>query len=1274
MSGGILQLAARGKEDKFITGDPQITFFKTIYRRHTNYSRGEFDLKFESNLDFNREAVCKIQKFGDLLSGLYLVIVLPEVKGYHKAYSVGEIQKLLNTSNISWNTIKSSTELFTKDDYDTVKALINTHINKQVIELEKYNNISDYVTTHLSKDKFFEKYPTKDDNDVDDYYKFVIDGLMKYDPYYDKSNPYYIQYRYIDDCIDNIPLLLTNSDKLRDIMYKTLLAHVTQQDTSSVVHIDANLRLLHNIKTANYDIPIENISLLTRLNMAINNAYAIENFKLLDTHKIITNMLSDSSDIENIPSLIDTYKLYFNLKQSTYILKNVYDSLNDDYVYTFYKKNSELPTNNEVNSFTNISTHSDFDDKFTNVLKKNFDTEVYYQTHVNNAVDTFHSNNTSYFKTNKIIEYTGKSDLFTRIDINNTSHPYYTDIVALYGGTLPDTLKNIYFLNHIPILTVIDIPVAIQKVIGTVPVSLVTSLDIAQSELETLTNITNKFYDETNYPINEKIAQQFRDTQGVDADILMTSLIKHYMTVKDGDTYILITEYAAKKYIDVVNNDSNLSDDDKGIAIRVVNTFVTSIDDMPSYDAYVSNDYNMEFELKINDDHSTLLSDAMSSIFTYIMNKFIQNYNYLYNNEIVDIMHIFNNVGIENYTIASNIRKYSYGIDYDIPENQHVDIDYYNQTDHTHLPVNGGIMNDFILPTITKILDVISFYTKNEGVLNMKNIQLLHTKYYFEKFQTLLDMYVDIIESDNITYPHDPHDGSNDDVVIYVKNNIEDPASSYPHHTIVDAIINTKNKYDLLITSSTNPFDPTSQLYALWNDTWTPSKKFDESEEMTKYINLFGKYDPTHDPNYNENLYKSINIINTKYNGFVNETDVCNFMLDTIINTTIYGDIIIKKDTVTNTYIQITENVLKIITELEQDITNGTALYSPLEKTLLACTPAKFAWIHKIGHYIIDTISIYIGDQLVDIHNGEWLEIWHELTKSVRKEDGYKKLIGDVPELTTYDTTQKDRYELIIPLQFWFNKYIGTSIPLIALIHTEVRINVRLKPFTDCAYYEDDIVFVNMPKLHSHLIADYMYVENEERNLIAKSRQEFLIDVLQMNDNITVSYETIVLEEDYGLLEINAYFQNLCKEFVWVCQNLDFVNGTNGEKKWDNYGLDYDTGYDNPIHSVQIKFSGRDRESTKNSAYYNYIVPYEQHHATPSDGINVYSMSLKPELYQPSGTANLSQISQVAFQIRFSSTAVQEMKNGTRYRLALYATSYNILRIMSGLAGLAWYG
>ena len=55
MTGGILQIVARGNEDKFIIDNPQITFFKTIYRRHTNYSRGEYDLTFNTKLDFGKE-------------------------------------------------------------------------------------------------------------------------------------------------------------------------------------------------------------------------------------------------------------------------------------------------------------------------------------------------------------------------------------------------------------------------------------------------------------------------------------------------------------------------------------------------------------------------------------------------------------------------------------------------------------------------------------------------------------------------------------------------------------------------------------------------------------------------------------------------------------------------------------------------------------------------------------------------------------------------------------------------------------------------------------------------------------------------------------------------------------------------------------------------------------------------------------------------------------------------------------------------------------------
>ena len=56
MTGGILQIVARGQNDVFLTAEPQITFFKTVYRRHTNFSRAELDLHFTNKLDFGKES------------------------------------------------------------------------------------------------------------------------------------------------------------------------------------------------------------------------------------------------------------------------------------------------------------------------------------------------------------------------------------------------------------------------------------------------------------------------------------------------------------------------------------------------------------------------------------------------------------------------------------------------------------------------------------------------------------------------------------------------------------------------------------------------------------------------------------------------------------------------------------------------------------------------------------------------------------------------------------------------------------------------------------------------------------------------------------------------------------------------------------------------------------------------------------------------------------------------------------------------------------------
>ncbi len=60
MTGGLLDLIAKGHEDIYLSDDPNITFFKMVYRRHTNFSKDELDLNFNNKLTFGKEGYCKI--------------------------------------------------------------------------------------------------------------------------------------------------------------------------------------------------------------------------------------------------------------------------------------------------------------------------------------------------------------------------------------------------------------------------------------------------------------------------------------------------------------------------------------------------------------------------------------------------------------------------------------------------------------------------------------------------------------------------------------------------------------------------------------------------------------------------------------------------------------------------------------------------------------------------------------------------------------------------------------------------------------------------------------------------------------------------------------------------------------------------------------------------------------------------------------------------------------------------------------------------------------
>jgi hypothetical protein len=107
----------------------------------------------------------------------------------------------------------------------------------------------------------------------------------------------------------------------------------------------------------------------------------------------------------------------------------------------------------------------------------------------------------------------------------------------------------------------------------------------------------------------------------------------------------------------------------------------------------------------------------------------------------------------------------------------------------------------------------------------------------------------------------------------------------------------------------------------------------------------------------------------------------------------------------------------------------------------------------------------------------------------------------------------------------------------------------------------------------------------------------------------------------------------------------------------------------NPVVTAKLQLNGQDRFSEREGSYFSWVQPYQAHTRNPDEGINVYSFALRPEEHQPSGTCNFSRIDNATLQLVLSNATVEGTKTA---KVRVYATNYNVLRIMSGMGGLAY--
>jgi hypothetical protein len=245
-----------------------------------------------------------------------------------------------------------------------------------------------------------------------------------------------------------------------------------------------------------------------------------------------------------------------------------------------------------------------------------------------------------------------------------------------------------------------------------------------------------------------------------------------------------------------------------------------------------------------------------------------------------------------------------------------------------------------------------------------------------------------------------------------------------------------------------------------------------------------------------------------------------------------------------------------------------------------------------------------------------------------------------------------------VPLQFWFCRNPGLALPLIALQYHEVGVAVKFRSLADvCASGAANT------DLSATLWADYIYLDTDERRRMAQVSHEYLIEQLQFtgDESYTTNTRTVDLN-----------FNHPVKELVWTARGgnatiSDYAVTPAGTAGGDNLN----TRVLNPVVSGLLKLNGHERFATQQGPYFNVVQP-RCHTNTPSQGVNVYSFALKPEDHQPSGTCNFSRIdnAQLVLRLRGDDGAVNSaITNGL---VKVYAVNYNVLRIMSGMGGLAY--
>jgi hypothetical protein len=1196
-------------------------------------------------------------------------------------------------------------------------------------------------------------------------------------------------------------------------------------------------------------------------------------------------------------------------------------------------------------NMSSINQTADLNDNFTNVLKiikdpneptTNID---YYPVFVSTTTNTMHSNNTLLINSNIFKDYYNNLNLWSVLN--------YTAWDTTLTPDQQDTFSNVYFLNLIPYALCINPSASRKDVRNAINAGLSNYLSYTYpaTDFTSLTTDLLSKFDNTWIPAIMATLGNYLYLSASDKTYLTSIIDYNTKTINDIMLFYLFRpdeffdlngtmtdplNYVLGKFSDYLTNHFDDSTTQAMAPIikdwtavievcnNILNSFRIASASLMTYNQYVSNNYRTYVDPYMTEVSATSpFIDAPACIFYNCFTTMYARYNTFFSS-VYSKTYLEDSVGTEaldTFRLMSEIL----GIDLDSIT------DYYGTTiNSTQLSMAKS--NLLLKKNLMK--NTLDTFIYGKNILNMQNIYLSPETYFFNKKQTGETAMRTIMESAKSSYY--PIIGYNGTIPIYddaYVNELMSLSFTMPYlDGVMDQYSKTSigsfiNSFYTSLDAVTNPFDETAQYNRwYWWNYYIKNKTTAQRDVIEADMDTIMSWITV------GLLYDNIDNIFENYEYFWYVFDLAYFLADHIISSStvelesvyynLFGDLsgLIKNNSFQETWTEEKTLVKNYYTQLKTIPVGYLAYIHPMDGTfpsrlhatiygLIAQTYPKFAWAEYYGYFLIETASISIDGQIINEHTGEWLYINRYLNEPSEHYTGIDKLIGNVSTMTTYDITEKPKRSIYIPLIFWFCKFSGSALPLVALQHAEILLHVKFKKLNEIAYWQSDSYPNSKLKLKCATGIEYIFIESSERQWFAEHKHECLIENVRYNGDTYINSNDV---ENYKFKQkINQPFS--CKEIIWLAQsnynvtsavnhipiypylytfsyddsitlenvytqrfyryddqriyiydyigstkcckilslatptaglivdimelddtliiscsiytatfnenintyfiyldrddpNVSEINNTYTGKKMiihfatydateiiynytggttgdsikfctikgislpeendivkildsdtsilysgsisdisydttNNYylvyldtdastiddaytnkriiisHLDYDT-FDppiigakyprtvnvngtiytagdlikitlgastnttyktiSPIDSTKIQFNGQDREITKYSMMYESVYPFLRHTSTPPDGVNIYSFSLEPKMFQPSGAANLNEMVDVSLIFNINSTYVNSYINQYPLRLGIYVVCNNILRIMSGLGGLAY--